>query len=78
MSNDLKLVFTIAGCLVGVALMCVRTVDEGRKSRRFWRGGEHDPVRVLLARPDGTRRPGARMFLVAWGLVVVAVVWLFG
>jgi hypothetical protein len=64
-----KIGVAIMLCLLGVGLLFVRS--SGR-----WKYHEINPIRMLLARRDGTLRPLAKP--VVWGLIAIAIggIWL--
>jgi hypothetical protein len=64
-----KIGVTVMLSLLGIGLLFVRS--SGR-----WKYHEINPIRMLLARQDGTLRPLAKP--VAWGLIAIAIgcIWL--
>ena len=70
MAFDEKIGVTVMLSLLGVGLLFVRS--SGR-----WKFHEINPIRILLAREDGTLRPLAKP--VVWGLIGIAIacIWLF-
>lgn len=72
---QLKIGFTVAIALVGVAMLFVDPTKNNAGPDRMWRGGKSDILRKLMCRQDGTLRPAGKPIFLALLAVFVGLIW---
>jgi len=76
MEIQIKIGFTIAMVLVGIAVLFVNPNANNAGPDWMWRGGKNDILRRLICRPDGTLRPAGKPIILLLFAVFTALIWL--
>ncbi len=76
MPVGVKLILSVGASILVLAVLALGKVDSGERSQSLWRGGQADPIRRLMAHPDGKLRGGFKLALVALLAAWLAAIWL--
>ena len=73
---QLKVGFTIAIAITGVAILFVDPKKNNAGPDWMWRGGRKDILRSLMCRSDGTLRPAGKPIMLCLLAAFIAMIWL--
>jgi hypothetical protein len=78
MPLQVKLIFTCATIVIGVAVLFIDVKADNAGPNWFWRGGKSDLMRNAICRPDGSFRKYTKGGILTCLALLVAALWLVG
>lgn len=77
MPIQVKLIFTIFGIIVGIAISFINPKLNNAGPDYLWRLGSIDPFRLALFKKDGSFRRYTKLAMLTWIAIFVAIIWFF-
>jgi hypothetical protein len=76
MGTGIKIIFTIAVALVGMAILVIDTKANNAGADWIWKLGKRDPIRNAICRPDGTLKKYTKLVILIWCAIFLVIIWL--